>query len=275
MFSATHFVPLVRLGVLLIAAAAAIRSDDPSDRWNKIAPYFSPPAQYVGQFGSYRSPLIFDDGSRAQTPEDWLRRRKEILAYWHGVMGVWPPLIDHPKIEYLKTTRREEFAQHQVTVEIARGQTDAGYLLVPPGQGPFPAVLVPYYEPETSTGQSKQRLRDFAYQLTKRGFVTLSIGSPGGDARKPQLGGIQLQPLSYLGYVAVNCYNALASLPEVDAKRVGVVGHSYGGKWAMFASCLCDKFAAAVWSDPGIVWDEKRPSINYCCLLYTSPSPRD
>ena len=83
-----------------------------------------------------------------------------------------------------------------MTVEIAAGQTDAGYLLIPPGPGPFPAVLVPYYEPETSTGQSKQRLRDFAYQLTNRGFVTLSIGSPGGDARKPELGGIKLQPLS-------------------------------------------------------------------------------
>src|SRR5581483_3733363 len=57
--------------------------------------------------------------------------------------------------------------------------------------------------------------------------------------------------------------NALANLPYVDAKRVGIVGHSYGGKWAMFASCLFDKFACAAWSDPGIVFDEKRPNVNY------------
>lgn len=30
----------------------------------------------------------------------------------------------------------------------------------------------------------------------------------------------------------------------------------------MFASCLFDKFACAVWSDPGIVFDT-RPSVNY------------
>ena len=30
---------------------------------------------------------------------DWPRRRKEILAYWHGAMGEWPPLISSPRIE--------------------------------------------------------------------------------------------------------------------------------------------------------------------------------
>ncbi len=51
----------------------------------------------------------------------------------------------------------------------------------------FPAVLVPYYEPETSIGTSNHLFRDYAWQLARRGFVTLSIGSPGGDARKPVL----------------------------------------------------------------------------------------
>ena len=46
------------------------------------------------------------------------------------------------------------------------------------------------------------------------------------------------QPLSSLAYVAANCYNGLATLPEVDPARVGVVGHSFGGKWALFASCF-------------------------------------
>ena len=31
----------------------------------------------------------------------------------------------------------------------------------------------------------------------------------------------------------------------------------------MFGSCLWDKYACAAWSDPGIVFDEKRESINY------------
>ena len=123
-------------------------------------------------------------------------------------------------------------------------------------------MVVPYYEPETSVGL-KEPLRDFAWQLSQRGFVTLAIGSPGGDARLPEVKATRLQPLSYLGYVAANCHRALAALPEVDPERIGIVGHSYGGKWAMFGSCLYDKYACAAWSDPGIVFDESRSNVNY------------
>jgi hypothetical protein len=31
----------------------------------------------------------------------------------------------------------------------------------------------------------------------------------------------------------------------------------------MFSSCLFDKFACSVWSDPGIVFDESRIAVNY------------
>ena len=65
------------------------------------------------------------------------------------------------------------------------------------------------------------------------------------------------------GCTLLNHCNALANLEYGDGKRFGVTGHSYGGKWAMFASCLHDKFACAVWVDPGIVWNEKDPNANY------------
>ena len=118
-----------------------------------------------------------------------------------------------------------------------------------------------------------KELRDFGYQLTKRGFVSLSIGSPGGSAREPDTGDAQCQPLSFHAYMAANCHRALARLPEVDADRIGIVGHSYGGKWAMFASCLYDEFACAAWSDPGIVFDETRPNVNYWDRWYLGKVP--
>ena len=267
----------VALMFLLLAqsslASGSPGAQDTSAAWQKIAPYFTPPPQYAGQFGRYRSPLLFDDGTPVQTAADWQRRRREILDYWHGVMGPWPAVIEKPTIQYLEAKRRENFTQHEVSVEIARGQMTAGYLLVPDGDGPFPGVFVPFYDPQTSTGQNDKKLRAFAYDLTKRGFVTLSIGSPGGDARKPDTAGAVLQPLSFLGYVAANGYQALASLSQVDAKRVGIVGHSYGGKWAMFGSCLYDRYAAAAWSDGGIVWDEARPNVNFWEPWYLGLEP--
>ena len=261
------------IGLALLPLLASAISGP--DHWQKIAGSFDPPAEYRGKLGSFRPVLRFDDGTPVRTREDWQRRRKEILDYWHGMMGPWPPLLERPKLETLSEQRRQNFIQRKVRVQIASDQTDDGYLLLPDGAGPFPAVLVVFYDAETGAGLNKDKpLLAFGYELAKRGFVTLSLGSPGGDARKPDTGTAQLQPLSYLAYVAANCCNALASLKQVDAKRIGIVGHSYGGKWAMFASCLYDHFAAAAWSDPGIVWDEARPNVNYWEPWYLGRDPR-
>lgn len=260
-------------------------------RWNE---YSAPPAEYAGQFGAYPSPLKFYDGHPVSALVDWDARRAEILKYWHGVMGPWPELLARPGLEILETSRRYGITQHKVMIEVARGVTQQGFLLIPPGDTPRPAVFVPYYNPEPSIDQqslnesadpkaAKTRgpnVRDFAWQLARRGFVTLAIGAPGGDARKPALHGAQCQPLSYLAYIAANCHTVLAQRPEVDPRRIGVIGHSYGGKWAMFASCLYEKFACAVWSDPGVVFDERdrrkenpSGSVNYFDVWYLGFEP--
>ncbi len=229
-----------------------------------LARFFEPPPEFAGKLSAHRSPLLFNDGSAVRTPEDWRRRRAEIIANWEAVIGAWPPVLEHPKLEKLGSRLRENFTEHRIRLETGPGQTGEGYLLVPQGSGPFPAVFVPYYDPETSAGLTDKPLRDFAFQLAKRGFVALCIGSPGGDARKPVLGtGVRCQPLHYLGYVCANAWQALAEVPGVDAKRIGIVGHSYGSKWSMFGSCFWEKYACAVWSDGGVVFDDRRPSVNY------------
>jgi hypothetical protein len=252
------------LSLLLISPrvhSADVKSPPPPP---ELARFFQSPTEFAGQLSPHRSPLHFDDGTEVESAAEWPKRRAEILKTWHDLMGPWPVVLENPKLEVLETKPRENFTQHRIRLEIAPGQTGDGYLLIPEGKGPFPAVFVPYYDPETSVGLTDKPLRDFAYQLTKRGFVSLSIGSPAGDARKPVLaGGAVCQPLSYLGYICANGWHALANRPEVDAKRIGIVGHSYGGKWSMFGSCLWDKYACAAWSDGGIVFDEKRPSVNY------------
>lgn len=224
---------------------------------------FAPPDEFEGDFGDYQSPLTFNDGTRVVSAGDWRRRREEILDYWHNQMGAWPPLVEAPRVEYLEETRRDGMSQHRVRAEVAPGLMLDGFLLIPDGEGPFPGVVVPYYDAETGAGL-KGELRDFGFQLTRRGFVSLSIGGVNprrGDDVTPEER--EIQPLSFLGYVAANCHTALAQLASVDPERIGVVGHSFGGKWALFASCLYEKFACAAWSDPGIVFDEARANVNY------------
>ena len=258
--------PSVRLavGLLLVAMSAVASAVLAQPSWSETSALFRTPEAFVGQFGTYRSPLVFRDGTRVQTATDWPRRRAEILAEWHGLMGPWPPLLDTVPIEIVSETRRETFTQRRVRLEVAPGQRIEGWLLVPDTRlARSPAVLVPFYEPETSVGLSDRPQRDFARQLTRAGFVTLSIGTPVGDARTPDRGIVTSQPLSYYAYVAANAWTALAGLPYVDPLRIGVVGHSYGGKWSMFAGAFWDRFAAVATSDPGIVFDETRPNVNY------------
>jgi hypothetical protein len=246
---------------VLMCLQADLVADEPLPKL--LAPHFMPPAEFAGQFGDYKTPLKFADGSEVKTADDWKGRRQEILKTWHSLMGPWPEPILKPKLESLEKERDGNFTRHHIRLEVAPGKTtEDAYLLVPDGKGPFPAVVVVFYDAKTGIGMGKRTLRDFALQLAKRGFVTLSLGS-NPETYYPSKEKCELQPLSFHAYEASTCRNALANYPGVDPARIGIVGHSYGGKWAMFASCLDEKFAAAAWSDPGIMFDEKRGNVNY------------
>ncbi len=251
----------------------------------RLAGFFEPPPEFAGEFGPYRSPLRFADGSTVGSAADWARRRHEIFETWQRRLGGWPPRVERPNVERLESVAQPGYVQQHVRVQITPdGKTAEGYLLVPEGKGPFPAVLVPFYEPLTSIGQGAKGkgTHDYGLQLVRRGFVTLSIGTPappdesGAETRELLVAaGIaqNRQPLGYLAYVASSCHTALAQMPEVDPARIGIIGLSYGGKWSMFASCLDDRFACAVWSDPGIVFNEKDANVNYWEPWYLGYEP--
>jgi len=256
----------VLLAAWALSLGAVLTADDDVDggarAWSRIASAFSPPKDLADDFGKYRSPLKFSDGREVKSAAQWPERRKEILATWHGLMGQWPKVIEHQEIKYGDKTQRENFVQQRVEFLMAPEHTTRGYLLAPQSPGPHPGIVVVYYEPETAVGLNEKENRDFALQLAKRGFVCLSMGI-GASLYYPNQEHAALQPLSANAYAAANAYHVLANLPDVDPRRIGIVGHSYGGKWAMFASCLYDKFACAAWSDGGIVFDETRPNVNY------------
>ena len=269
-----HILFVISLGLFLINCigikSKSTKETDNEEMWGKIVNYFEPPTEYKNEYGKYRSPLLFYNGNVVKTKKDWQIRRSEIRSKWMDLMGEWPPIITNQHLVIIDTVYREDFIQHSVRFYWTPNQQTKGYLLIPNIEGKKPAVITVFYEPETAIGLNDKINRDFAYQLTKRGFVTLSLGTTETTKDKtysiyyPNIENATMQPLSALAYAAANAWEALAKVEDVDSTRIGITGHSYGGKWAMFASCLYDKFACAAWSDPGIVFDETKGSnINY------------
>jgi dienelactone hydrolase len=262
--------------------SAVSNSNTSAAIWTRISSYFSAPDEYKDEFGIYRSPLKFYDGHLVKSSEDWIKRRKEILNQWTKLMGEWPPLLKDQEMKILDSIHMEGFTQYRVEFYWTADEKTKGYLLTPDNIGKKPAVITVYYEPETAIGLGKpdHPNRDFAYQLAKRGFVTLSIGTTEATRAKiysiyyPSIENAQVEPLPMLAYAAANAWYVLSKIPQVDSTRIGIMGHSFGGKWAMFASCLFDKFACAVWSDPGIVFDESRESVNYWEPWYLGYYPK-
>jgi len=251
------------------------RVDAGEEAGRRLAPFYEATGDHAGGYGDYRSPLVFADGALVESRDDWTRRRREILALWRRRLGGGSGLVGHPELVRLGSEVRDGYTEYRVRVGTGVAGFDVeGYLLVPAGPGLFPAVLVPFYEPLTSIGRGEhgRGTHDYGLQLVRRGFVTLSIGTPGwtfekgGDTRELLVRAGEergRQPLGWLADVAAICGQALADWSEVDPGRIGIIGFSYGGKWAMFASCLHERFACAVWSDPGVVFNEADPNVNY------------
>lgn len=272
--------------ILVSLLTLSITFAQKNELYHALSPFFSPPDSLEGDFGRLRSPLIFNNGESVKTPKQWRKRKKEIKADWENYLGKWPPFYQKQNLQYLDTTDKGNYIQYSVQFKWMSDEVTRGYLLVPKvSKDKMPAVVSVFYDAETAIGIGSESRpfrpwRDFAVQLANRGFITLSIGTKEASERNefslyyPSIDSVSVQPLSMLGYAANNAYYALANRKDVDKKRIGILGHSFGGKWAMFASCLTDNFAAAAWSDPGILMQEDRESINYWEPWYLGFHPK-
>jgi dienelactone hydrolase len=115
----------------------------------------------------------------------------------------------------------------------ANGRVPA-YLVRPPGTGPFPAVIFVHAAPG-----SRESFLDESVMLAQQGAVGLLVEAPWarGEAWGRTLG----QPESDRGAfinITIDLRRAvdlLTSRPDVDPKRIGYAGHSFG---ALFGGVL-------------------------------------
>lgn len=117
----------------------------------------------------------------------------------------------------------------QETVYVGAGKGMRAHIILPDGKGPFPGILVLH----TSGGLQQPDL-DYAKELAKEGYVCLVpafMEAYGITSRNRQL----TFTLHADGIFAdlVDAVELLRKRPEIDKERLGAVGFSNGGYWAL------------------------------------------
>jgi dienelactone hydrolase len=194
-------------------------------------------------------PFRLASGVRVRSRADWRRRREEIkqllARYQYGRM---PPAPGRPVATVLSREQQPGGAEKRL-VRLALGtagvQMHLG-LIVPPGKGPFPAIV--HVDHRMTFGVS------VADEIAQRGYLVVGYDPNFLDPDEPNvLGPAQAAypghdwgTLAVWAWGAMRAVDYLVTLGRVDRRRIAVTGHSRSGKAALLAGALDERFALVV-----------------------------
>lgn len=129
----------------------------------------------------------------------------------------------------VQTKTVDDFTEREVKITISPTVQLAGTLSLPNGTAPFPTILLI----TSAGGQNRDQIVEgipmfqiIAQHLVKNGFAVLRVDDKGvGDSK----GSIVWDSTTAEKALDMEtCVNFLKTIPEVDAKRIGLIGHSEG-----------------------------------------------
>jgi hypothetical protein len=208
-----------------------------------------------------------NDGKAVTTTKQWNTRRNELKKSCEKVLGAFPNNKAALRTEVLDRDETPEFVREHIRYQAEDNVYTDAYLLTPKNtKRKLPAVVV--FHPTTPL-QAKGvagLAPDYAeekwqgVQLVKRGYVVLCprnyINDDGADwtgnakrvaARHPTWTG-----MTQMTWDAIRAADLLQSLPQVDAHRIGCLGHSLGGKQTLYAAAFDERYKACVASELGV-----------------------
>lgn len=135
------------------------------------------------------------------------------------------------------------------TVELPfAGGSFPALLHVAPDNGPRPAVV--FFPGMDNTKENWPDPLDNAF--AERGMHVLAVDGPGqGEALER---GIYVNPTNHVD-AAKAAYEFLAARPDVDAKRIGIAGRSFGTFWSLRAAADEPRYAAVAGAVACYYWD--------------------
>lgn len=131
------------------------------------------------------------------------------------------------------------------------GTSLPAYFRQPAGPGPHPCVIL-----VCGLDSVKEQETEWEDALLKRGLATLSFDGPGQGEMWPRM---KLRLDYEASVVAIVDY--LAARPEIDAGRIGLLGHSMGGHFGARAAAGESRLAAAVLIAGFFAWDWDKMSV--------------
>jgi predicted alpha/beta-fold hydrolase len=104
-------------------------------------------------------------------------------------------------------------------------------LWLPPGNGPFPTVLVMH-----GCGGILDNHRSWAGRLVGWGYAAVIVDSFGPRNQRRVCENVDSIPTIVRGLDAHNAATYLRTLPNIQADRIGIVGFSHGGGATFYAA---------------------------------------
>lgn len=190
--------------------------------------------------------------------DDWRLRRRHVLRAVQDVMGPLPaPRTRAPlDVQVVDEVATPTYTRRKISYVADAGDRVPAYLLLPRGEaGPRAAMLCLHQTTNIGKGEPAGlgglATLCYAHELAERGFVCLapdypSFGDYAYDFHRPD------EPYVSGSMKAIwnnmRGVDLLEAMPEVDAARIGVIGHSLGGHNAIFTAVFDERLKAIVTS---------------------------
>lgn len=218
------------------------------------------------------------DREVVRTPEEWRTRRAEILSLFREHMYGWPaPAPEQLAFEIIaEDPAAMDGAAHLKQVEVVSRQSGREhrfeFVLFLPNrvEGPAPVFLLLNHRPDSNTDPSRAEKSEFwpAEEVIARGygiaaFQTHQLAPDDKDRFREEI--IRFVEGEAIGEPAPDAWGTLAAWawggsrvmdyfetdPDVDASRAAVVGHSRGGKAALWTGAEDERFALVISNQSG------------------------
>ena len=209
------------------------------------------------------------------------------------LLGEVPPTRPALAAEGVERVDLGDVVREKITYTVEPGERVPAFVLLPEkGSGRLPAILCHHqhggeYEvgKDGPAGLASSADQHYALELARRGYVTMVFDALCFNERQDASGKLKGRDYEYYEamyritegksmqgkYVwdARRALDYLETRPEVDASRLGMIGHSLGGQETLFTTAIDTRIRAAVSSCGfGSLRTLKRDRIDHNAALY-------